>query len=102
MKNKNIITKTQKEVADTVIFPSSLDGQIKVSGGESGVVVKPITKAIPVELPVKPEIADKEDLLIYLKYIGERLRLRDDVFINSFTKYGIVNHIITKIESSKI
>ena len=63
MKNKNIITKTQKEVADTVIFPSSLDGQIKVSGGESGVVVKPITKAIPVELPVKPEIAEIKALI---------------------------------------
>lgn len=46
------MTKTQKEVADTVIFPSSLDGQIKVSGGENGIIVKPITKAIPVELPV--------------------------------------------------
>jgi hypothetical protein len=71
MKNKNIITKTQKEVADTVVFPSSLDGQIKVSGGEDGIIVKPITKAIPVELPVMQKIAGiKKE---YENLIGKQL-----------------------------
>ena len=59
-------------------------------------------KVSRVELPVKPEIADNKDLINFLTFIAERLRLKDDDFINDFTKYGIVDYIIRKIKNNDI
>lgn len=48
------------------------------------------------------EIADNEDLINFLTFIAERLRLKDDGYMNVLTKYGVVNYIITKIKNNDI